>query len=56
VHNAHLHPGNCEQKDYSQLQAAVNQIIFEASQDPLLHALVENVDPEQIMAQPTCWI
>jgi len=40
----------------SQLQAAVNQIIFEASQDPLLQALVENIDTEQIMTQPTCRI
>jgi len=51
--NNHLHPGNHEQEDCSQLQAGVNQIFFEASQDPLLHALVENIDPEQIMAQPT---
>jgi len=56
VWNTHLHPRNCEQEDCSQLQAAVNQIIFEASQDPLLHALVENIDPKQIMAQPTCQI
>jgi len=53
VCNAHLHPGNHEQEDQSQLQATVNQIIFEASQDPLLQALVENIDTEQIMAQPT---
>jgi len=53
VRNAHLHPGNHEQEDRSQLQAAVNQIIFEASQDPLLQALVANIDTEQLMAQPT---
>jgi len=53
VQNAHLHPHNHEQEDHSQLHAAVNQIIYEASQDPLLHAMVENFNPEQLLAQPT---
>jgi len=56
VCNAHLHPENHKQEDCSQLQATVNQIIFKASQDPLLQALVENIDTEELMAQPTCQI
>jgi len=50
--NAHLHPGNPEHEDRSQLQAAVNQIFEEARRDPQLQVLVENIDPEQIMARP----
>jgi len=53
VRNAHLHPGNRDQEDHSQLQATVNQILFEAHQDPLLQALVASIDAEQLMAQPT---
>ncbi len=30
LHHDHLHPGNLEQEDHSHLQAAVNQIFFEA--------------------------
>jgi len=51
--NWHLHPGNLEQEDRSQLQAAVNQIFFEAHQDPLLQAMVEHLDPDHIMQLPT---
>jgi len=51
--NTHLHPGNPEQEDCSQLQAAVNQTFFEAHQDPLLQALVDHLDPDHIMHLPT---
>jgi len=53
LHNDHLHPGNLEQEDRSQLQAAVNQIFFEARQDPQLQVLIENLNPDQIMSRPT---
>jgi len=53
VCNDHLHPSNPEQEDHSQLQAAVNQIFFEACQDPILQTLVENLTAEQIMNRPT---
>jgi len=50
LHNDHLHPGNPEEKECSQLQAAVNQIFFETQQDPLLQTMIDNLSPEQIMA------
>ncbi len=51
--NEHLHPGNRDQEDRSQLQAAVNQIFAEASQDPQLQVMIKNLSPDQIMSQPT---
>jgi len=53
LQNDHLHPGSPEQEDHSYLQAAVNQIFYEAQHDPNLHGLVEHLDPEQIMVCPT---
>jgi len=50
VHNGHLHPGNPEQEECSQLQTAVNQNFFGAQQGPILQMMVENLDPKQIMA------
>jgi len=43
LQNVNLPPDNPEQEECSQLKAAVNQIFFEAQQDPLLHVLVENL-------------
>jgi len=54
--NEHLHPGNPEQEDRSQLQAAVDQIFEEAQHNPQLQVLVENLDPDQIMTCPVCSI
>jgi len=56
LQNDHLHLGNPDQEDCSQLQAAVNQIFFEAQQDPQLQAMIKNLDPNQIMSHPTCHI
>jgi len=53
LRNEHLHPGNRDQEDRSQLQAAVNQIFAEASKDPQLQAMIENLSPDQIMSRPT---
>jgi len=53
IWNTHLHPGNPEQEECSQLQAAVNWVFYEVQQDPQLHALVEHITPEWIMNQPT---
>jgi len=50
LRNEHLHPGNRDQEDCSQLQAAVNQIFAEASQDLQLQAMIENLSPDQIMS------
>jgi len=50
--NTHLHPGNPEQEERSQLQAAVNRDFYEVQQDPQLNALVEHITPEQIMNLP----
>jgi len=41
VQNAHLQTCNHKQEDCSQLCAAVNQMMYEASQDPLLHTMVK---------------
>jgi len=56
LHNDHLHLGNPDQEDCSQLQATVHQIFFEAWQDPQLQVLIKNLDPNQIMSCPTCHI
>jgi len=48
--NDHLHPDNSEQENCSHLQTAVNQIFFQAQQDPQLQVLVKHLDPEQIIS------
>jgi len=52
IQNDHLHPGHPKQEDRSRLQAAVNQIFYEARHNLQLQVLVENLDPDQIMAHP----
>jgi len=52
IRNQHLHPNNILQEDRTQLQAIVNQLIYDAQQDPHLQALTANVTAEQVMAKP----
>jgi len=51
LQNQHLYPHNHLQEDYTQLQAALHQIIHNAGQNPNLHGLVADVDPEVILAK-----
>jgi len=53
LQNQHLHPHFYEQEDHSILKAAVHCIFQEAQQDPNLQAMIENLEPEQILSQPT---
>jgi len=53
IQNTHSHLENPEQEECSQLQAAVNQVFFEAKSGPLLQALIDHITPAQIMNCPT---
>jgi len=53
VWNKHLHPGTYEQEDPRLLEAAIRQIFAEAQSDPNLQPLIDNLEPDTILARPT---
>ncbi len=53
IRNRHMHPPMAVNTDCSRLHNIVQQIIYEAQQDPHLEALVGHINIDQIMSQPT---
>jgi len=53
VRNSHVHPTTAHKADCSQLQATVLQILHKAQQHPHLADMIEHINVDNLMAQPT---